>query len=129
MVNVRIECSNCGHIADASFESASVEEWIAARLGEHKVGALRVTRDPVTSVDVGQQRAVDPKAPEGFAFLRERDGSLDIESAVFQALGAASVCWENMSGTGVFNSDRAKLIGDTLVMEISDQLEARGIRL
>lgn len=39
----------------------------------------------------------------------------DIETAVFEALGAASVCWESMEGTGVFNSTRCKQIGDELV--------------
>lgn len=38
-----------------------------------------------------------------------------IESAVFEAIGAASVCWESMEGTGVFDSTRAKKIGDELV--------------
>jgi hypothetical protein len=34
---------------------------------------------------------------------------------VFQALGAASVCWENMAGTGVFDDRQAKHIGDEVV--------------
>jgi hypothetical protein len=53
-----------------------------------------------------------------FEFQPEHDGTLSLESAVFQALGAASVCWENMSGTGVFQSERAKAIGDALLAEI-----------
>lgn len=38
-----------------------------------------------------------------------------VETAVFEALGAASVCWETPEGAGVFESDRAKQIGDELV--------------
>ena len=34
---------------------------------------------------------------------------------VFQALGAASMCWENVSGAGVFDSTRASQIGDNLM--------------
>lgn len=30
-----------------------------------------------------------------------------LREIVAQGVGAASVCWENMSGTGVFQSDRA----------------------
>lgn len=56
--------------------------------------------------------------PGAFSFDREHDGSLDLESAVFQALGAASTCWEHMEGTGIFESGRAKEIGDTLVAAI-----------
>ena len=40
-----------------------------------------------------------------------------LRSAVFTALGAASVCWDG-SNLGVFQSDRAKQIGDELVAEI-----------
>lgn len=39
----------------------------------------------------------------------------DLDGAVFQALGAASTCWENLSGAGVFDSTRAKDIGDGLL--------------
>lgn len=53
-------------------------------------------------------------------FTPEHDGTLPIETAVFQALGAASVCWESMAGTGVFDSTRAKEIGDELLAVIRD---------
>lgn len=35
-----------------------------------------------------------------------------INVIVGMAVGAGSMCWENMSGTGVFQSDQAKLIAD-----------------
>lgn len=50
-----------------------------------------------------------------FEFTREHDGSLSLESAVFQALGYASVCWEPMDGTGVFQSEQAKDCGEKLL--------------
>lgn len=50
-----------------------------------------------------------------FTFTREHDGSLTLESAVYQALGAASVCWENPGGAGFFDSTRAKEIGEELL--------------
>lgn len=37
------------------------------------------------------------------------------EEAIFQALGAASVCWEFPEKAGIFESTRAKAIGDQLV--------------
>jgi len=52
------------------------------------------------------------------AELRD-NGESDPEAAIiFQALGAASTCWESMEGTGVFQSDRAKRIGDELLYEL-----------
>lgn len=53
-----------------------------------------------------------------FEFHREDDGSLSLESAVFQALGGASTCWVP-TPTGVFDSTRAKDIGDALLIEIA----------
>ena len=38
-----------------------------------------------------------------------------VHEAVMQALGAASVCWENPGGAGVFDSERASAIGDELL--------------
>jgi hypothetical protein len=35
-------------------------------------------------------------------------------TAIQEAIGAASVCWESLEGTGVFDSDRAKKIADEL---------------
>lgn len=45
------------------------------------------------------------------------------EAAVFQALGAASMCWENPAGAGIFESTRAKAIGEALLAEL-DRLAA-----
>lgn len=42
--------------------------------------------------------------------------------AVFQALGAASVCWEQIERAGVFESTRAKEIGDALVSRLQELL-------
>ena len=49
-----------------------------------------------------------------FEFLQMDGEPLSLESAVFQALGAASMCWVPLPN-GVFDSDRAKDIGDKLV--------------
>lgn len=54
-----------------------------------------------------------------FDFQYEEDGSLSRESAVFQALGAASMCWSKVP-SGIFESDRAKEIGDKLCSFLFD---------
>lgn len=44
----------------------------------------------------------------------------DVESAVFQALGAASSCWTNLRGAGEFDSSRCKNVGEQLVKRIRE---------
>lgn len=51
-----------------------------------------------------------PWVPIGF------DDTEDVlRSAVFQAIGSASVCWENPGGAGVFDSSMAKWVGDGIM--------------
>lgn len=38
-----------------------------------------------------------------------------LRELIGQAVGAGSVCWENMSGTGVFQDDRARQVVDDAV--------------
>lgn len=53
-----------------------------------------------------------------FTFTTRPDEPLTLETAVFEALGAASVCWEDMSGTSVFQSEQAEDIGHALIAVI-----------
>ena len=45
--------------------------------------------------------------------------SLDVargwEGKIMQAMGEASMCWSNIDGAGIFDSEKAKQIGDNLV--------------
>jgi len=41
-----------------------------------------------------------------------------VRSAVFQALGAASTCWDSLREAGVFDSTRALEIGNALLKEL-----------
>lgn len=59
-------------------------------------------------------------APTPFDFQPEEDGTLSLETAVFQAIGAASMCWETLRGAGEFQSVRAKLIGEALMRKIHE---------
>lgn len=47
---------------------------------------------------------------------------LDLTKQVFEALGAASSCWENLAGAGQFDSLRAKKIGDNLMQVIESDV-------
>jgi hypothetical protein len=50
------------------------------------------------------------------------------EQAIFQALGAASVCWENPGGAGVFDSSRCKEIGDALLAYLDEEKEDSSVQ-
>jgi len=54
--------------------------------------------------------------------VRYLDEAESFEELIFQALGAASACWNNLEGAGVFESDRCKAIGDELI----ERLQAMG---
>lgn len=43
------------------------------------------------------------------------DHTVGIEEFIGQAVGAASVCWENPGGAGVFDADRAKQITEEVL--------------
>lgn len=67
--------------------------------------------------------ADDPAAVperEPFQFQVAEDEEPTLETFVFQALGAASICWEILSGAGTFDSTRAKEIGDALCTTIRE---------
>lgn len=65
--------------------------------------------------------------PEALPYDLELDQEADSpEQAVFLALGAASACWDNLRGAGVFESTRAKQIGDQLMAYLYDHGLPRG---
>ena len=51
--------------------------------------------------------------------------SSEIYHAVFEAIGAASVCWEPRPSTEVFNSEEASKIAVDLLFKIADELEKK----
>ncbi len=61
-------------------------------------------------------------ATEKFEFVTASDEPLTVQGAVFQAIGAASACWGNLAGAGVFDSTRAKAIGEALIAVLCDEL-------
>jgi hypothetical protein len=48
------------------------------------------------------------------------DDAENLTEAVYMAVGAASVCWEDMSGTGVFRDDRASQVAEDLLKYIRE---------
>lgn len=58
---------------------------------------------------------------ESILFSGKESDPDTLESVIGQAVGAASVCWENMEGTGVFQDDRARQIVDDVVKWINER--------
>lgn len=63
-----------------------------------------------------------------FQFDKEDDGSLSLESAVYQALGRASTCWESMAGTGVFDDAAAHDTGQKLLAFLKNYIDDQKLR-
>lgn len=65
---------------------------------------------------LGADRQAVAKVLEDGPTIQLRGDEADpLVTAVFLCLGAASVCWDSMDGTGVFQSERAEAIGNELV--------------
>jgi hypothetical protein len=60
----------------------------------------------------------DEPAPEPVETPQAVDPVRELEQAVFEAIGAASMCWEDPP-TGVFREDLAVVIGEKLLKAIS----------
>ena len=54
-------------------------------------------------------------SPQFDSFWSNQGAHERLTSAVFQALGAASVCWDSPEAAGTFNSERARDVGNGLI--------------
>lgn len=54
-----------------------------------------------------------------------KPAELTLAGLIGQAVGAASVCWEDMSGTGVFQDQQAREIVDVVVEWIEQRYESK----
>lgn len=89
---------------------------------------IRLSREQVTELRDSLTRYLGP-APR---FVVDAAGTVtdtEVEepfssfaTAVFEGLGAASVCWDSLEGTGVFDSTRAKEIGEAILARHRDEL-------
>lgn len=81
-----------------------VEGSIRARDYERELGAQRMAR----------------------GMFEEGEYVGEISHIVFEALGAVSACWDNLKGAGVFESTRARAIGEKLLDDLRPYLAKRG---
>lgn len=44
----------------------------------------------------------------------------DIPALIYQLVGAGSTCWENLSGTGVFQDEKAKKFAEDALIRLEE---------
>lgn len=69
----------------------------------------------ITARAIVERKLCSEVDPEPVEKIFDWTTSTEIETAVFQAIGAASVCWEDVDRAGVFDSTRAEQIGKELI--------------
>lgn len=47
----------------------------------------------------------------------------ELEEKIGQLVGAASMCWSNVEGAGVYNSDKAKEIFEEILRAVKEEYE------
>lgn len=52
-----------------------------------------------------------------------------LDALVFHAIGAGSACWEHLDRAGVFDSERAKQIGDELLARLQPFLREDAVAM
>lgn len=48
------------------------------------------------------------------------DDALTVEQLIYQAVGAASVCWENPGGAGIFDDGKARGVADDALARLKE---------
>lgn len=87
----------------------------------HSKGRLPNAGKPVLVPDEPFQLDLRRSGDEGFTELEGKERML---TAIFQGLGAASVCWTE-SPNGVFMAQRAEQIGMAIMAEIERYAESQ----
>jgi hypothetical protein len=99
-------CEDCGWI-----DGSALDWWAENAIKE--------------SLSERAQRIAVAIETEPFAFAQSAGQELSIEEICFQALGAASVCWSDLTlrTAGQFDSRRAKAVGEALLREVNRSIE------
>lgn len=56
------------------------------------------------------------------------ENAADASELIHQAIGAGSMCWENVRAAGVFDSTEAAKIAKDAVARLGELLESAGLR-
>lgn len=56
------------------------------------------------------------------------DEACDVHELVHQIIGAASMCWEDLTDAGVFDSTEAALVADDGLARLAELITQSGLR-
>jgi hypothetical protein len=125
--------------SDEEFETAELEDWLRTQDPNEWIQTTKLylalmnlpepvpdeDRDDPSSnegpdvlpaeFDLPDAEAEAKSKAEDAMFYLDLNAADNPRQAVFRALGAASVCWEDLYGAGLFDSSRAVHIGDQLM--------------
>ena len=101
-----LQCTRCGYL-----DPAVLDRWAESAAKE--------------SLSASEARTAMAISGEPFTFVRSSDADITLYDAIGQALGAASMCWENPAGAGVFDSSRAAEIYTALYKIINEKRPAQ----
>jgi hypothetical protein len=96
-------CHRCGWI-----DEKSLEWWVEDAIKQN--------------MSKRAQRIAVAAESNPFTFVQHTNEDLTLEEILFQALAAASMCWEHVDQAGTFNSTRAKEVGMAMMREVNRAL-------
>jgi hypothetical protein len=98
-------------------EICSLCDWIdTAKLDAWADNAIK------EAMTARAQRIAIAAETKPFTYVQQRGEEITLVEILYQSLGAASVCWETPEGAGLFDSTRAKEIGEKLTYEVDRAL-------
>lgn len=95
-------------------ESAFAEGY-HVELGEHRFSQSQWEAIQLYAAGVARAAEEDRHQESMSKFFQEDEYVGELSRIVFEALGAVSVCWDNLSEAGMFDSTRARAIGEELL--------------
>lgn len=122
----RPECLRCQQLQQDSSWSLSSSVWRASVAVHFREDHYTVLQFPPSGHDddpvPGHDDPVPAPAPLPDGWL-PWEPAADVRSKITQAVGAASMCWTDMTGAGVFDDARARRIVDCLVDLVNEQIQ------
>jgi hypothetical protein len=113
------------HMHDDGGATTWAVKFDAAEIPPTRDDAADPAADAAAEIAEDVQQGQEYDGEEPFEFVPDSDGTITLRNAIFQALGAASVCWDDMYQTGEFDSATALKIGEALTDFAENALTAR----
>ena len=118
-----LHCPKCLRCPGTHHESSCVNEGLTIEGLDSEPGQECICRglpDPEFDIDCPIHGEHGVNAAREREEIEYDDLPPDLREIVYQAVGAASMCWSNINGAGVFNSTQASKVARQLVLDIQE---------